>query len=142
MIKEFQGKYRFLSNFHPSVIVIDGWKYLTVEHAFQAAKTNNLEEKRKIRDADTPGKAKRLGQKVTLRDEWESVKVTAMRDLLRKKFIEDPLRSKLIETGDEELFEGNNWGDRFWGVDIENGRGENWLGKLLMGVRAEMRGDA
>ena len=141
MIKEFQGKYRFLSNFYPSVIVIDGWRYMTVEHAFQASKTNDLDEKAKIRDADTPGKAKKLGQKVTLRDEWETVKITAMRDLLRKKFIEDPLRSQLIETGDEELFEGNNWGDRFWGVDIKNGRGENWLGKLLMGVRAEMRGD-
>lgn len=141
MIKEFQGEHRFLSNFYPSVIMIDGWRYPTLEHAFQAAKTNDLDEKKAILEAETPGKAKKLGQTVTTRSEWESVKIGTMRDLLRKKFIEDPLRSRLIETGDEELFEGNKWKDRFWGVDLDNGQGENWLGKLLMGVRDEMRGD-
>lgn len=141
MIKEFQGSYRFLSNFFPSVITIDGWRYATVEHAFQAAKTDDLEEKRKILDAETPGKAKKLGRTVTLRDEWESVKIGTMRDLLRRKFRDDPLRSKLMETGDRELIEGNKWGDRFWGVDLDTGKGENWLGRLLMGVRGELRGD-
>lgn len=139
MIKEFQGKYRFLSNFHPSVILIDGCRYLTVEHAFQAAKTNDLDEKKKILEAETPGKAKKLGQTATLRPEWESVKIGTMRDLLRRKFVVEPLRAQLLETGDEELFEGNRWGDRFWGIDLGTGKGENWLGKLLMGVRDEMR---
>lgn len=39
MISEFQGQYRFLSNFWPAVVQLDGIYYPTVEHAYQAAKT-------------------------------------------------------------------------------------------------------
>lgn len=49
------------------------------------------------------------------------------------KFAEPGLQAKLLETGNEELVEGNYWGDTFWGVC--RGRGENHLGKLLMKVR-------
>jgi hypothetical protein len=38
-IKAFRGKHAFLSNFHPSPVVLDGQTNPTVEHAFQAAKT-------------------------------------------------------------------------------------------------------
>ena len=34
----------------------------------------------------------------------------------------------------EELVEGNYWGDTFWGIC--NGEGTNWLGILLMAERA------
>jgi predicted NAD-dependent protein-ADP-ribosyltransferase YbiA (DUF1768 family) len=43
----------------------------------------------------------------------------------------------LLETGDAELIEGNDWGDTFWGVC--GGKGNNFLGKLLMEVRKELR---
>jgi len=39
----------------------------------------------------------------------------------------------LLQTGDEELIEGNKWGDRFWGVC--KGKGKNNLGKILMKIR-------
>lgn len=42
-------------------------------------------------------------------------------------------------TGDVELVEGNWWGDRFWGVC--DGVGENRLGRCLMEVRKELRGE-
>jgi hypothetical protein len=41
---------------------------------------------------------------------------------------------KLLATEYVELIEGNNWGDTFFGVC--NGEGENWLGRLLMNLRA------
>ena len=41
MIDKFSGKYAFLSNFFPAEVVLEGEKYPTVEHAFQAAKTTN-----------------------------------------------------------------------------------------------------
>jgi predicted NAD-dependent protein-ADP-ribosyltransferase YbiA (DUF1768 family) len=45
----------------------------------------------------------------------------------------------LIDTGDQELIEGNWWGDVIWGVC--NGKGENHLGKILMEVRKELKGE-
>jgi len=61
-----------------------------------------------------------------------------MEELLRLKFESPELRKLLLETGEHELIEGNNWGDRFWGV--VDGVGDNHLGKLLMKIRAELRG--
>lgn len=37
-IRSFTGTHRFLSNFHPAPVLLDGVVYPTVEHAFQAAK--------------------------------------------------------------------------------------------------------
>ena len=44
------------------------------------------------------------------------------------------LGEKLKATGDGQIVEGNTWGDTFWGVC--GGRGQNWLGRLLMERRA------
>lgn len=137
MIDSFTGEYRFLSNFEPSNIEMDGRLYRTVEHAYQAAKTLNDEERANIQQMWTPGQAKKAGQKVTLRDDWESVKVDVMADLIRQKFNAEPLRSKLLATGDAKLVEGNWWNDTFWGVC--KGKGENKLGKILMMVRQELQ---
>lgn len=133
----FDGEYCFLSNFYPAVIEFEGQTYGTVEAAYQAAKTLNLQERELIRQAATPGRAKRLGRKVSLRPDWEDVKVNIMLELLRKKFSHPDLRQKLVGTGDAQLTEGNNHGDRFWGqVD---GVGRNQLGLLLMQVRTELQ---
>lgn len=43
----------------------------------------------------------------------------------------------LLRTGEQDLIEGNDWGDTFWGVD--QGIGDNHLGKILMQVRTEIR---
>ena len=49
------------------------------------------------------------------------------------KVADEQLADWLLETGDEELVEGNTWSDTTWGVC--NGVGENKLGRLLMIVR-------
>ena len=65
------------------------------------------------------------------------VKVKLMFDLVTEKFKQNPeLKQKLLETGNQELIEGNTWNDTFWGVC--NGQGQNWLGKILMLVRSEI----
>ena len=87
-----------------------------------------------------PSEAKRLGRRVRLRSGWEQVKYDVMLDVVRAKFNQHPdLAQKLLATGDEELVEGNDWSDTYWGVC--NGRGKNMLGKILMRVRAELRGE-
>ena len=136
MICEFEDKYAFLSNFYPSPILYEGIVYPTNEHFFQAMKTMDQEERKKIAAADTPGQAKRLGRHVQLRADWERIKVDVMRTGLMLKFTDAELAQKLIDTGDEELIEGNWWHDTTWGVC--NGVGQNKLGKILMRVREEI----
>lgn len=136
-IASFQGEYRFLSNFYPSEVELDGMVYPTIEHAFQAAKTLNLDMRESIRQASTPGKAKRLGRIAPLRADWLGVRLDVKYGLVKQKFSKEPLRTKLLNTGDAELIEGNWWGDTFWGVCM--GKGENNLGKILMRVREELR---
>ena len=143
MILEFEGKYDFLSNFYPSPIFYDGITYPTNEHFFQAMKTLDQEERKKIAAADTPGKAKRMGRSVDLRPDWEKIKVEVMRLGLILKFQNPDLKEKLLATGDEELIEGNWWCDQFWGSCNCSKHirtpGRNVLGMLLMELRKEIQ---
>jgi hypothetical protein len=138
VINSFSGYYRFLSNFWKAPVVYDGVGYSNSEAAYQAAKCRNPEQKVWFEKLD-PGPAKRLGKGVVLRFDWEEVKDQIMYDICLAKFTQNPdLAKALIETRDEELIEGNTWGDRVWGqVD---GVGENRLGKILMRIRAELSG--
>lgn len=136
-ISAFKGKYAFLSNFYDSPIYYEGILYPTVEHFFQAMKTLDHDERRTIAAAASPGQAKRLGRRVKLRDDWESVKDFYMKTALTIKFAKPELRQKLLETGSAYLEEGNTWNDTYWGVC--NGVGKNRLGLLLMEVRKEIQ---
>lgn len=137
-IRGFNGQHRFLSNFWPSLITVNGVQFATVEHAYQAAKAwSDPSYVAAVALAETPGKAKRLGRFAKLDDRWEERKVTVMHLLLRSKFQIPNLRDALIATRSRELVEDNAWGDRFWGVC--RGSGENKLGRLLMKVRGEIQ---
>ena len=134
VIDSFAGPYRFLSNFHPVTITYEDLSFPTVEHAYQAAKSFDLASRIRIRDAETPGKAKRLGTIVSLRPGWEAAKHDIMRALLLQKFASGTsLAAELVSTYPAVLIEGNWWGDRYWGV--YRGTGSNHLGLLLMQLR-------
>jgi ribA/ribD-fused uncharacterized protein len=138
MIDSFSGKYRFLSNFYSgNPVLLDGEWFPSAEHAFHAMKTTNREDWLAIRNAGSPGEAKRLGRRVSLRPGWEDFRLQAMETVLRAKFSHRGLAQKLMDTGDEELVEGNAWGDTFWGVS--GGIGHNHLGRLLMRLRSELK---
>lgn len=144
-ITDFRDKHNFLSNFYPSPVEMDGVEYPTIEHAFQAAKVHDFAQRRAIRAADSPSKAKRMGRKVKRRDDWFDVNLSIMESLVRQKFTRYPdLREKLLNTGDVPLIEGNNWNDKFYGCiwDTHQSKwvGENHLGRILMKVREELRG--
>lgn len=139
IISEFRGTYRWLSNFWVSPIIYSGAEWLTVEHAYQGAKTLDVQQAESVRNCATPGLAKRMGRKVTKRADWDDVRVTIMHDLLRLKFQIPYLRTLLLRTGNALLAENNNWNDTFWGIC--DGRGQNQLGKLLMQVRDELRAE-
>lgn len=133
-IKGFTGDYAFLSNFYPSPIMFNGLIFPTAEHFYQAQKTLDFEEAKKIIEAKTPGEAKRLGQNVTLRENWETSKEYYMSGTIGLKFGQNiNLLVKLLDTGEHYLEETNTWGDKYWGVC--DGEGENKLGELLMSFR-------
>lgn len=136
-IDRFHKEFDFLSNFYEQPVVADNLIYPTLEHAFQAAKTDDIKEKATIAAAKTPGKAKRLGKKATLIEGWNEQRLVVMLELVRRKFEHKKLRQLLLQTGDRPLIEGNNWGDTFWGIC--KGRGQNHLGKILEQVREEIR---
>lgn len=134
-INEFRGEYYFLSNFYNAEIMYENKHYENNEAAFQAMKCpDRADEFRYLNGTDS----KRLGRRVTLRADWETVKDQIMYKICRAKFEQNPeLQTRLLETGDAELIEGNAWNDTYWGVC--NGYGKNMLGKILMQIRKEMR---
>lgn len=148
-ITEFVGVYRFLSNFYPSEVnlkfmqnldgCIDQNNYPTVEHAYQASKTLQTSYRLKIKEAISPGAAKRLGRHIPIRRNWEEIKIWVMKHLLQQKFSPNTsLADELLKLGNIELVEGNTWGDRIWG-QCPIGNGKNLLGKLLMEIRHDLQ---
>jgi ribA/ribD-fused uncharacterized protein len=163
VITEFQGQYRFLSNFydrpvfyqHPYMQHAIWWP--TAEHALQASKTRMPLEIERIRDTGSPRDAKRLGRQATCREDWEQVKKRVMFSVLTAKFAppgymqDDTLARQLVATGHQILVEGNRWGDDYWGAvpserngpswppplwgEHQEWTGHNYLGRLLMAVR-------
>ena len=135
-IGNFTGRYRFLSNFfiEPDRTHVEG--------EYQAAKCIIADDALRI-SLLTPTEAKKQGQLVLCRADWNNVRVEVMHGLVLKKFTDHlALRAQLMATGDAELIEGNSRHDTFWGrcrCNVHKGEGWNELGKVLMRVREELR---
>lgn len=138
-IRGFRGKYSFLSNFYSTpvhaLVIYNGHAYYNTEAAFQAQK---CPERMCEFVSLNPSEAKHLGRYVPLRSDWDEVKDGIMYEIVLAKFTQNErLRNALLATGDANLIETNNWGDRYWGED-EEGNGENHLGKTLEKVRENL----
>ena len=147
-IDSFNGNFRWLSNFvgapglvirsitYPEVTAYD------VEKIYQLEKCYLPDDIARILETTTPGKAKKAGNTVTLRPDWNEVKLDIMEQLVRQKFASIPFKGLLIGTGDANLEEGNYWHDNYWGVchcSKCGGNGQNHLGKILMKIREELK---
>lgn len=135
-----KAKYGEFSNFARFAFTLDGQAWPTSEHYFQAQKFNDEEYREKIRQTPSPMIAARLGRsrKVPIRSDWEQVKVDVMRAAVRQKIAaHTELTQLLLGTGDEELIEAAPR-DSFWGCG-KDGTGSNWLGRILMEVREELK---
>ncbi len=132
--------YGEFSNFALYSITLNKKRWPTSEHYFQAKKFLDKKDQEEIRKAKSPMLAARMGRdrKRALRRDWESVKVSVMRDALHAKFTQyDELRKLLIETGDAKLIEHTE-NDAYWG-DGGDGKGRNMLGQLLMQLRKTLQ---
>ena len=136
---KFRDEFFFLSNFYPCSVKDPDFPditYFSVEAAFQAQKVLSKED-RILFVSLSPSRAKQFGRRVSLRKDWEDVKIPLMKKLLQEKFSSPELAEKLkLVKG--VIIEDNNWNDRFWGMC--KGYGLNNLGKLLMEIRNELLG--
>lgn len=154
---EFKGPYAIYSNFAYTPMVVPSLgnrKFYYLENAYQAGKSEDPAVWEEFTDPlMTPGQAKRKGQLLKLRPDWEGIvrldsepltpfKIAWMYELLQIKFRPTLWRRKLQGSMSGEIVEGNDWHDLWWGVC--NGKckygpheptGENHLGKLLMKLR-------
>lgn len=138
----FSGEYKFLSNFYECKIELDGIIYPTVEHAYQASKTNNINDKLIFSQMPTPAIAKRHGAIIRRIDDFDEIKLGIMENLIRIKFNNNNrLKELLISTGDKYIIENNTWHDNFFGSCVCKKCGDtglNNLGKILMKIRGEI----
>lgn len=142
MIKEFQGEYRWLSNMWPVCIEYKGRKFYNVENAFHSEKSND-EVFKDFCASEPEGRTVKEKQRemIEVRPDWDMVKINILLELTRLKFSQSELRKKLLATEDVYLQEGNDWGDTFWGVNLDSGEGKNHFGKILMQVRDEIKNE-
>jgi len=118
-------------------VVYEGQKYPSAEHLYQALKFEDSKIVTEIIDANSPLLAKKIPNKYKqqrLRN-WPEIKLEIMKKVLNLKFdhhleIQDYLKS----TKDAELIE-NNPEDDFWGIG--DGKGQNMIGKIWMGIRTK-----
>lgn len=152
-INSFRGRFVFLSNFYPCKIEHKGITYPSVEHYYVALKVTGMqfidgvyytapdfrELVARILDA---GYVKKLGRRVKVRSDWDDKKLDFMEWGIREKFKDPNLSEMLLSTGDLELIEGNDWHDVWWGqcsCPKCRGGGQNYLGRILMKVREELK---
>ncbi len=137
---EFYGQYWFLSNNaqYPLNLEIDGtmYRFGSAEAAYQACKAPVRAEEL---STCTPKQAKEIGKKFKkreIREDWDNVKLSEMKRVLKAKFEDPMLRQKLLQTP-EPIVMDNPYHDTYWG--LYNGKGQNKLGKLLEEVRDDIR---
>jgi len=154
---ESKGEYKNFSNMSAHPIEIDGQKYPTVEHYFQAMKAKTFEDEdmfEKIIKSKTPKAAKALGVKVNnfVTEVWDAKRDEIMERGIKAKFVQHPeLRKQLLATEEKMIGEANPR-DTYWGIGtgIESEkskhpskwRGQNKIGKILMTLRTELRNES
>ena len=140
MIKFYKLKDPFgcFSNYDKTAFTYKGRLWKSVEHAYQAQKTLDLEEYELVFNAARPNDARNLGQKVTMRKDFDNIKYNIMYECCLAKFSQNEnLKEILLSTENHELVEDSPI-DYFWGCGANN-TGLNNLGKVLMEVRTDLK---
>ena len=154
-VRFYEHDFYILSNFAAFRLIWRGLSFDTSEAAYHwerfatgqggqspvfGSMANRIADQ--IRFAPSAHEAFKLAQenKSLQRKDWDQIKVKVMSDILYAKAAQhEYVRRKLLATGDRELVE-DSWRDDFWGWG-ESEKGQNWLGKLWMGVRSQLRAE-
>jgi ribA/ribD-fused uncharacterized protein len=157
---KIDAPYGCFSNFSPHPIVLpvtepDGTiasytnelalkRWATVEHYYQAHKFHGTKFEylmAQIEAAPTPELAAKIGRNCDYqpRPDWDRCKCEIMYRAVWQKFTtHQDIQQVLLDTSDAEIVEDSPV-DYFWGCGRDR-NGENHLGRILMRVRAEIRG--
>ena len=129
-----------LGAWSPHPFVLEEREWPTVEHYFQAMKFADPNYQEKIRLAESPKQARKLGRSrfKKIRKDWNKVKLVYMTRALYTKCKTYPqIANQLLATEDKRLVENSVY-DYFWGCGRDR-RGTNMYGQLLMNVRTKLR---
>ncbi len=145
----FSNNYNWLSNFYKQHNLIElkifnvSIFFNSIEPAFQSLKLFHLEENKNELELITlfnffstlqNGDAKKEGNKLNINlKSWEDKKLFYMEELIKRKFKNQNLKEKLLNTKEAMLIEYNT-GSNYWGVNSKM-IGENHLGRIIMSVR-------
>ena len=129
-------------------LCVNGIDIRTSEALYQACRFPHLPEvQRLIIEQRSPMTAKMKSRKhhQDSRQDWDWIRVKIMRWCLRVKLIQnwDAFSKLLLETGDQPIVEQSRKDD-FWGakpIDTHTLVGVNALGRLLMGLREEVKNE-
>ncbi len=133
-------EYGCFSNFAHYEFELDGKRWMTSEHYFQAQKFFGTKYEEKIRLLDNPMKVATMGRNhdLPLRDDWEQIKDEVMRKAVYAKFSQNnDIKDILLSTNDNTLIEKTS-NDYYWGCGTD-GTGKNKLGVILMEVREKLK---
>lgn len=139
-----------LSNMAPGFpLRVNGVRIRTSEALYQACRFPHLPDvQREIIDEHSPMTAKMRSKpfRKDSRPDWDAVRVKIMRWCLRVKLAQNwrEFGRLLLATGDRPIVEQSRKDD-FWGAKVaEDGSlvGMNVLGRLLMELREQLKGDA
>jgi predicted NAD-dependent protein-ADP-ribosyltransferase YbiA (DUF1768 family) len=151
LIKLSESKYirNWFSNMLPfdEPMIYQDIMFKTPENFYQAMKLpkHDIALRKEIADM-LPFEAKKAirdKSKYKWREDWSREKaLKIMKYTLDFKFKKGTSwYNKLVMTENWEITEWNNWGDLYWGKDINTGKGENNLGKILMEIRSNYKND-
>ena len=144
VIDRFAGPTHWLNNRSWHRSAYDGRVYMSVEHAYAAAKTDSDADRGELAGIAAPKDAWEFGRQVQLRADWDSrLRYEAMYTALAAKFRDPELAAKLEGTGDALLVDGvtnhdQHWSDCHCEKHFEH-PGTNHLGRALMALRAAKR---
>ena len=147
LVRKVADDHGWLGNMSPYPVTWEGKSYRTTEALFQALRLNDEDIIEEIRSQKSPMaakmKAKRFKAMMMVVPMGEE-DLQNMKLVLGLKVAQHPeIRTKLVETGSEEITEDCTRRARgsglFWGSALVNGRwvGGNMLGKMWMEIRAE-----
>ncbi|TNF30338.1 MAG: NADAR family protein [Deltaproteobacteria bacterium] len=133
--------YGEFSNFALFPIMIEGKRWPTSEHYYQAMKFKDKKLQELVRTTEDPAAAAKIGRtRGPVRKDWHKVKERFMWPALVAKYTQhDRLQKLLLSTGTQKIIEHTK-NDDYWG-DGGDGTGKNILGLMLMGLRDQIRED-
>jgi ribA/ribD-fused uncharacterized protein len=131
--------YEIFGTYSKHAFELESKEWPSIEHYYQAMKFSSDDDQEKIRLAQNPQQARKLGRSrfKKIRADWERVKTIYMTRAVYTKCRTYPqIADKLLATGEELLVENSQY-DYYWGCGRDR-RGSNHYGQVLMNVRKKL----